>query len=690
MVRYPFHLLMFALAGIALIAAPVRADRNEDYEKATKAAIKKVAPCVVQIVTQGGTDLVVTGAKGAKFRKALGPTTGVIVSNDGYIISSAFNFINNPTSILVEISGQEKRFLAKRIATDKSRMLTLLKIDGKGLPVPDYVPKKQVFVGQWALALGRTLDTDQNNPPSLHMGIISALGRVWGKCIQTDANTSPVNYGGPLIDIQGRVQGIIIPASPRGTGETAGFEWYDSGIGFAIPMEDVIKQVVPRLKKGKDVKKGLLGVRMRSGDLYGAKPVIGSVLPNTAAARVGLKAGDEIIELEGKPVIRMAQIKHILGTKYEGDKISLKYKRSGKVVAINDLELVGKLTAFANAFMGILPMRDNPKAEVEIRHIYSKSPAEKAGLKIGDRVVKYGKGKVLRKFKGKKDARLELEEFLNGQQPGTEIKLQVARKGGNKTETVQVKLTSFPGASAGQKDAPPKESPKVASRKKALEVPGAPKLDKKAKVETGLLKHTAAGGNQQYWIYIHEDYDPNVAHALLVWLHPPKKNKEQDIDTLATTWDEYCNKHNIIIVAPKTDSVNGWTPSDSRRIREVIRDVLGKYSIDKQRVIAHGMGIGGQMAIYLGFHARDLIRGVATSGAVPTGIKDNVPTRRLAFFLVTGDRDPVAKAIAKSQSKLTGHRLPVIYRELKGVGRQYMDDDTLGELARWIDALDRQ
>src|SRR5207253_1974066 len=105
---------------------------------------KKVAPAVVQIVTQGGLDMVVTSPKGPVFRKAMGPTTGVVIDPDGYIISSAFNFINNPTVILVSVPGQAEPYVAKRVATDKSRFLTLLKIEAKGLAVPAYVPKKDI------------------------------------------------------------------------------------------------------------------------------------------------------------------------------------------------------------------------------------------------------------------------------------------------------------------------------------------------------------------------------------------------------------------------------------------------------------------------------------------------------------------------------------------------------------------
>src|SRR5438093_9851698 len=108
-------------------------------------------------------------------------------------------------------------------------MLTLLKVEAKGLPVPAAAPKSDIRVGQTALAVGRTLALDVETPPSVSVGIISAVERIWGKCIQSDAKISPTNYGGPLVDVQGRVLGVLVPASPRAEGETAGFEWYDSG-----------------------------------------------------------------------------------------------------------------------------------------------------------------------------------------------------------------------------------------------------------------------------------------------------------------------------------------------------------------------------------------------------------------------------------------------------------------------------
>lgn len=692
---------IFILAA-AVVFIPVSRlaaqDINDKVEQAMKQAVAKAAPSVVQIVTQGGADMVVTGPKGPAFRKALGPTTGIIVGADGYVVSSAFNFINNPTAILVAVPGKGEPLVAKRVATDKARMVTLLKVEATGLPVPAVVPRKELRVGQWAIALGRTLDAKRESPPSVSVGIISALDRIWGRALQTDAKISPVNYGGPVIDIQGRVQGILVPASPRGDDETAGFEWYDSGIGFAIPMEDVLA-ALPRLKQGKDLKKGLLGVRLGSQDIYGAAPVVSDVVKDSAAAAAGIKAGDLIVEIDGKPVVRMAQILHILGPKYEGDKIALKFKRGNEVIAVNNLELVSSLKEFAHPFLGILPMRDDPRLGVEVRFVYPKSPAEKAGLKPGDRIVKVGQGKVMRPFSGAKPGRDEMIDFLNTQPPGTELQLEVVRKDAKdkKTDTIKVMLDKLPGIAGADKEEIPPKLPEPASHKKALAPletsnPNVkpPKIDPgKDKPATGFIKRIASEGGK-YWIYVPEDYDPNIAHAVVVFLHPPGKHSDDDTERFADLWSDYCSDNRIILLQPTSDKESGWGPGDMDYVLETVRDVTSRYTVDRQRIVAHGLGVGGQMALHLGFNARDVFRGVVTAGAVVTQMKDNNVAQRLSFYISGGDRDPLIKSIAEGRDKLQQRNFPTFYREIPNRGREYFEDAILREVIRWIDCLDRQ
>ncbi len=121
-----------ALAVVSFAAAGRGAESLDDLEqKAFRAAVDRVTPSVLRIETLGGLERV------GKVRFGTGPTTGVVVGADGYILSSAFNFLHKPASILVQLPDGSRR-PAKVVATDHSRMLTLLKIEtDKPLAVPE-------------------------------------------------------------------------------------------------------------------------------------------------------------------------------------------------------------------------------------------------------------------------------------------------------------------------------------------------------------------------------------------------------------------------------------------------------------------------------------------------------------------------------------------------------------------------
>jgi S1-C subfamily serine protease/dienelactone hydrolase len=709
--------LLLALTAVAVSSVARADDFDEIQEQAVKAAVRKAAPFVVQIETSGGTDIISAGPRGAVIRKGFGPTSGVIVAADGYVISSAFNFANKPSAIFVSVPGHKERYVAEAVATDHSRMLTLLKLKAvaRPLPVAAAVPKADIKIGQTAVALGRTLSANADQPPSVSVGIVSALGRIWGKAVQTDAKVSPVNYGGPLIDLTGRVLAVLVPASPQSEGETAGVEWYDSGIGFAIPLEDVLA-VLPRLKEGKDLKRGLMGVTIRDPDMYGAPAKISAVAPGSPAEKAGIKAGDTLTEVAGKPVANHAQVLHQLGTRYEGDTITVKLQRDGKEVTPPPLTLSGVVAAFGQSFLGILPVRDDPAPGVEVRYVYPKSPAEAAGIKEGDRLVKVGpvaapgQPAVLQPVAGR-DALLALLENVA---PGTELRFEVKRKDGGKTETLTAKLGQAP------EDVPAK-LPARSSAGKALAAaaPGAPakpgegksegekkgddkkdddKKDEKKKdgkkSDTGLLKRTTPAADHSYWVYVPENYDPNVAHALVIWLHPVGKNKDRDVDDLTWVWQPACEDQHVILVGPKTDNERGWNGGDAEFVQEVVKAVTDSYTIDRRRVVAHGMGLGGEMAFYLGFNARSLVRGVAVTGAgLTSNPKESVPSQPLAFFLAVGGKDPLKGAVEESKKKLAEFKYPVVLRVVAEMGHQYLDGrsalPTFDEMVRWIDSLDR-
>jgi serine protease Do len=242
------------------------------------------------------------------------------------------------------------------VATDHSRMLVLLKIDpdqpaagAESLAVPEFVPKDQMRVGQWAIAVGRTFE---GNRPNMSVGILSALGRICGKAIQTDAAVSPNNYGGPLVDVRGRVLGVLVPLAPGSAQETAGYQWYDSGIGFAIDAEHILK-VLPRLTKGEDVYPGVIGIRLQGMVPAGpaaqaqpaaraiGEPVIAACRSDGPAAQAGLKPGDRIVEIDGRQIVRAAEAVEELSRRYAGEKVHLVVLRGQKRLEF-DVEMVAR------------------------------------------------------------------------------------------------------------------------------------------------------------------------------------------------------------------------------------------------------------------------------------------------------------------------------------------------------------
>jgi S1-C subfamily serine protease/predicted esterase len=681
-------------------------DLDEALEEATRAAVARVAPAVVQIQTVGGLE--VLGSGRATMLKGRGPTTGVIVSPDGFILSSSFNFVHKPSAITVTLPGRPEPLNARVIAADQTRMLTLLKVEATGLPVLPAVQKKDIKIGQWTLAVGRTWSAGPNDSPSVSVGIVSALDRMYGKAIQTDAKVSPVNYGGPLIDLQGRVLGILVPMAQRGEGELAGVEWYDSGIGFAVPMED-IERTLPKLKEGKELKAGLLGVRFQGTDQFSVQPTIGQVVFGTAAQKAGLKAGDQVIEMNGKKISRQTELLHILGPKYEGEKVSLKVKRGDQVLDLPELTLAGPPGSHTHGILGLLPMRDDPELGVEIRYVYPRSPAEEAKLKPGDRILKVAE----RPFSG----RDQFFQAINDLSPGQELKLEVKRKDGGKTETVTVKLGDLselvpeelpegshkkalaprkqpqmpfdpmnPMAPPRPPPTPPKKDAKKEDQKdeKKSDTPAEPKKD----ARKGHYTKTDSATGHEYWAIVPDDYDPNISYALMVWLHPRGESLEAN---MVRIWTDLCKQHRIILLAPKAENPTGWLTSEIDSIRGDIREFLQNYTIDRQRVVLHGMGHGATLAYYMAFDVRDIVRGVANVGGIMQNQpKENLSHQRLSFFVIAGAKDPEFEAVRTVKPRLVEKHLPVLYEELAEHGNGYLTDaELLRKLARWIDALDR-
>ena len=260
------------------------------------------------------------------FQKAEGPTTGVILSADGYVVTSAWNFESDPTVVTVT-TGDGKTAAARLLGIDRAAGLALLKIDAQGLPFATFLDPGNVAVGAWAFAVGRALDKRAD----VKYGIISAKNRIEGNALQTDAATSPSNYGGPLVDLEGRVYGIIVPLGAQG--EDANPNWYDSGIGFVAPIRDP-QALIRRLgKEGTELFPAFLGVATDQ-DRPGPGALVNEIVPDTAAAKAGLQKGDVILAVDGVQVPHAFGLRFEIGRRRSGDKVKLTVGREGKEIEL--------------------------------------------------------------------------------------------------------------------------------------------------------------------------------------------------------------------------------------------------------------------------------------------------------------------------------------------------------------------
>jgi serine protease Do len=297
--------------------------------KAFRAAADKVLPSLVTIEGFGGL------AAGSGIGKGIhapgeGPTTGVVISEDGYILTSTYNFLRKPPVITVRFADGQRK-VAKLLGRDETCKLCVLKVAGiSGLAVPEFAPRDEAFVGQWVVALGIGFGDAE---PSLTAGIISATSRISSKAIQTDANLSPANYGGPLVDLDGRIVGICVPLSPGGKQEGAGAEWYDSGIGFAVPIAGNEK-IIESMKEQKTLAYPFLGVETKADGMPLIGAIVQKVLPDSPAAKAGLQRGDDIVSVGGTRIIDPGHLAIVIGRYVAGDQVEVVVLRGAEELTL--------------------------------------------------------------------------------------------------------------------------------------------------------------------------------------------------------------------------------------------------------------------------------------------------------------------------------------------------------------------
>ncbi|MGH9945462.1 MAG: Do family serine endopeptidase, partial [Pyrinomonadaceae bacterium] len=276
-----------------------------------------------------------------------GTGSGVIVSNDGYILTN-HHVIDGAETITVEFTDR-RVMTAKVVGSDQPSDLAVLKIEGQSLPMLPLGNSDAVRVGDVALAIGNPLNLGQ----TVTAGIISAKGRATGlgdgsfaDFLQTDAPINRGNSGGALINTNGELIGINSQIlSPSGG---------SIGIGFAIPS-NMAKGVMDQLIKTGKVRRGQLGVQIQpvtsdiaqSLDLKEVRGVIvGGVSPGSAAERAGVKQGDVIVSLNDQPVADNNQLRNRIAGIMPGTEVTLTLLRDGREQQVR--ATLGELNIAAN------------------------------------------------------------------------------------------------------------------------------------------------------------------------------------------------------------------------------------------------------------------------------------------------------------------------------------------------------
>jgi serine protease Do len=261
-------------------------------------------------------------------REAQSLGSGFIISADGYVLTNN-HVVANADEIIVRLPDRSE-LQAKLVGADPRTDVALLKIEGKGLPTVKLGESDDLKVGAWVLAIGSPFGFDH----SVTAGIVSAKGRSlpnenYVPFIQTDVAINPGNSGGPLFNLDGEVIGINSQIFTR----SGGF----MGLSFAIPIT-VAMDVANQLKEGGKVNRGWLGVVIQevSKDLaesFGlerpAGALVAQVLEGGPADKGGLRVGDVILSLDGKPVVMSADLPHLVGGLKPGAKASLDVVREG-------------------------------------------------------------------------------------------------------------------------------------------------------------------------------------------------------------------------------------------------------------------------------------------------------------------------------------------------------------------------
>ncbi|EPD0132841.1 serine endoprotease DegP [Enterobacter hormaechei] len=334
------------------------------------------------------------GMGGGQQQKFMALGSGVIIdAAKGYVVTNN-HVVDNANTIKVQMSDGRK-FDAKVVGKDPRSDIALIQIqDPKNLTAIKLADSDALRVGDYTVAIGNPFGLGE----TVTSGIVSALGRSglnaenYENFIQTDAAINRGNSGGALVNLNGELIGINTAILAPDGGNI--------GIGFAIPS-NMVKNLTAQMVQYGQVKRGELGIMGTelNSELAKAMKVdaqrgafVSQVMPNSSAAKAGIKAGDVITSLNGKPISSFAALRADVGSMPIGSKVTLGLLREGKPVNVS-LELqqssqnqVDSSTIFSGIEGAEMSNKGADKGVV-VNNVKANSPAARIGLKKGDVIM---------------------------------------------------------------------------------------------------------------------------------------------------------------------------------------------------------------------------------------------------------------------------------------------------------------
>lgn len=332
-------LLLFTFA----ITFPTKKDFSEAFIKVAE----KANPAVVSIISESVIDQDLHfffspwGEMPKQEFKGQSLGSGVIINAlEGYIVTN--NHVVKDAKEIKVILEDNRELLAEVVGTDPLSDIALLRVDSKYLADVTIGDSDDLQVGEWIMAIGSPFGINLNH--TVTAGIVSAVGRSdiisrrnFENFIQHDAAINPGNSGGALLNLDGELVGINTAIA------TEGFTRQSAGVGFAIPIKQVMRVVEDLISEG-HVTRGWLGVSIQDIDEQMARAMdleirkgalIAQILTDSPAEKSGLENQDIIIEIEGEEVDNATQLKNLIASKRPYETIKVIIIRNGNKKSLN-------------------------------------------------------------------------------------------------------------------------------------------------------------------------------------------------------------------------------------------------------------------------------------------------------------------------------------------------------------------